>query len=44
VGINQTLLDIQLAVKSTLKLGATGMILTHNHPSEISKSAHEITK
>lgn len=32
-GIYQTLVDIRLALKRAIELGATGMILVHNHPS-----------
>ncbi len=32
-GINQTVVDIRLALKKALELGATAMILVHNHPS-----------
>ena len=32
-GINQTVVDIRLALKKALELGATAMILAHNHPS-----------
>ena len=32
-GINQTVVDIRLALKKALELDATAMILAHNHPS-----------
>ena len=32
-GINQTVVDIRLALKSAIELGATAMILAHKHPS-----------
>ena len=32
-GITGTLVDIRLVLKSALELGATGLILAHNHPS-----------
>jgi DNA repair protein RadC len=32
-GINQTVVDIRLALKPAIELGATSMILAHNHPS-----------
>jgi DNA repair protein RadC len=32
-GINQTVVDVRLALKSAIELGATAMILAHNHPS-----------
>ena len=32
-GINQTVVDIRLALKTAIELGATAMILAHNHPS-----------
>ena len=32
-GITGTLVDIRLALKKALELGATALILTHNHPS-----------
>ncbi|MHA6281462.1 RadC family protein [Salinimicrobium sp. CAU 1759] len=32
-GITGTLVDVRLAFKQALHLGATGLILTHNHPS-----------
>ena len=32
-GIYQTVVDIRLAMKRAIELGATGMILAHNHPS-----------
>ena len=32
-GINQTVMDIRLALKNAIELEATGMILAHNHPS-----------
>lgn len=32
-GITGTLVDVRLVLKSALELGATGLILAHNHPS-----------
>lgn len=32
-GITGTLVDVRLALKIALEVGATGLILTHNHPS-----------
>lgn len=32
-GITGTLVDVRLVLKQALELGATGMILVHNHPS-----------
>ena len=32
-GITGTLVDIRLALKKALEVGATGIILVHNHPS-----------
>ncbi|WP_034043259.1 RadC family protein [Wocania ichthyoenteri] len=32
-GITGTLVDVRLVLKNALQLGATGLILTHNHPS-----------
>lgn len=32
-GITGTLVDVRLALKKALELGATSLILTHNHPS-----------
>ena len=32
-GITQTVVDVRLAIKNALEIGATGMILAHNHPS-----------
>lgn len=32
-GITGTLVDVRLALKTALEVGATGIILTHNHPS-----------
>ncbi len=32
-GISQTTVDVRLALKRALELGATAMILVHNHPS-----------
>lgn len=32
-GITGTLVDVRLALKKALELGATALILTHNHPS-----------
>ncbi|AUP80327.1 RadC family protein [Flavivirga eckloniae] len=32
-GITGTLVDVRLVLKNALEVGATGLILTHNHPS-----------
>jgi len=32
-GITGTLVDVRLVLKSALEVGATGLILAHNHPS-----------
>ena len=32
-GITGTLVDVRLVLKNALELGATGIILVHNHPS-----------
>jgi len=32
-GITGTLADVRLVLKNALELGATGLILAHNHPS-----------
>ena len=32
-GITQTVVDVRMAIKNALEIGATGMILAHNHPS-----------
>ena len=32
-GITGTLVDVRLALKTALEVGATGIILAHNHPS-----------
>ena len=32
-GITGTLVDVRLALKTALEVGATGIILVHNHPS-----------
>lgn len=32
-GISQTVVDVRLALKAAIELGATAMILAHNHPS-----------
>jgi len=32
-GITGTLVDVRLVLKSALEVGATGLILSHNHPS-----------
>lgn len=45
-GITGTLVDVRLVLKSALEVGATGLILTHNHPSGAlnpSKADKEIT-
>lgn len=46
-GINQTIVDVRLALKSAIELGATAMILAHNHPSgnlTPSPQDHKITQ
>lgn len=32
-GITGTLVDVRLVLKNAIELGATGLILIHNHPS-----------
>lgn len=32
-GITGTLVDVRLVIKSSLEVGATGLVLAHNHPS-----------
>ena len=32
-GITGTLVDVRLVLKNALEVGATGIILAHNHPS-----------
>ena len=36
-GITQTVVDVRLAIKNALEIGATGMILAHNHPSGVAE-------
>ena len=46
-GINQTVVDVRLALKSAIELGATAMILAHNHPFvnlTLSPQDHNITQ
>lgn len=46
-GITGTLVDVRLAMKNALEWGATGIILTHNHPSgalQPSDSDKQITR
>ena len=46
-GISQTVVDVRLAMKKALELGATGMILVLNHPSgnlQPSKQDKNITR
>jgi DNA repair protein RadC len=46
-GTSQTVVDVRLAMKKALELGATGMILVHNHPSgnlQPSKQDKNITR
>ena len=46
-GISQTVVDVRLVMKKALELGATGMILVHNHPSgnlQPSKQDKNITR
>lgn len=46
-GITQTTLDIRLAFKRAFEVGATGLILAHNHPSgglSTSNSDKQITR
>lgn len=45
-GITGTLVDVRLVLKNALKVGATGLILVHNHPSgalKPSKADKQIT-
>lgn len=39
-GITGTVVDVRLAFKEALQLGAVGIILTHNHPSGTLKPSH----
>ncbi|MGJ8666831.1 MAG: RadC family protein [Patiriisocius sp.] len=39
-GITGTLVDVRLAFKNALQLGAVGLILVHNHPSGTLKPSH----
>jgi DNA repair protein RadC len=32
-GITGTLVDVRLVLKNALEVGATGLVLAHNHPS-----------
>ena len=46
-GITGTLVDVRLALKTALEVGAVGIILTHNHPSgtlKPSEADKQITK
>ena len=46
-GITGTLVDVRLALKIALEVGAVGLILTHNHPSGTlnpSKADRELTR
>ncbi|WP_179005265.1 RadC family protein [Winogradskyella forsetii] len=46
-GITGTLVDVRLVLKNALEVGATALILCHNHPSETlkpSKSDREVTQ
>lgn len=46
-GITGTLVDVRLVMKQALEVGATGLILTHNHPSgtlKPSEADKQITK
>jgi DNA repair protein RadC len=46
-GITGTLVDVRLVLKKALELGATGLILVHNHPSgtlKPSEADKQITK
>ena len=46
-GITGTLVDVRLALKSALEVGATGIILVHNHPSgtlKASEADKQLTK
>ncbi|WP_303318161.1 DNA repair protein RadC [Flavivirga abyssicola] len=46
-GITGTLVDVRLVLKNALEVGATGLILAHNHPSgtlKPSESDKQITK
>lgn len=46
-GITGTLVDVRLALKTAIELGAVGIILTHNHPSgtlKPSEADKQITK
>ena len=46
-GITGTLVDVRLVLKNALELGATGIILVHNHPSgtlKPSESDKQLTK
>ncbi len=39
-GITGTLVDIRLVLKTALQVGATGLILVHNHPSGTLRPSH----
>ena len=46
-GITGTLVDVRLVLKNALEVGATGLILAHNHPSgtlKPSEADKQITK
>jgi DNA repair protein RadC len=46
-GITSTLVDVRLVLKKALELSATGIILSHNHPSgkrEPSQSDKDLTR
>lgn len=46
-GITGTLVDVRLVLKTALEVGATGLILAHNHPSGTLKPSaadKELTK
>jgi DNA repair protein RadC len=38
-GITGTLVDVRLALKTALEVGATGLILVHNHPSGVLRAS-----
>jgi DNA repair protein RadC len=40
-GITGTLVDVRLVLKNALEVGATGLILAHNHPSGTLKPSEE---
>lgn len=43
-GIHSTVVDIRLVLKKALEVGATGIILAHNHPSGILRPSEADTK